>query len=164
MQEKFSFFKSLRPFLTPRPGFSYNTAYPVQFGQTLTPFQNICESPSGVIHATHTVENFTTALLKCQNNFDRRNFVDLNRSYKMRLPSNRTLFQICLYTSVAGVTGIMLLRRKLQQDIEHSEYFRNAMKLLRNHAGQYAYIFHYNVMYGHNTKIFRFCSIPWSTN
>ncbi|KAG4071702.1 hypothetical protein HA402_011856 [Bradysia odoriphaga] len=58
----------------------------------------------------------------------------------MRMPSTRTLVQACLYTSFAGISGLMLLRHKIQQDVRNTEYFRDAMKLLRAHPGSVHYL------------------------
>lgn len=46
---------------------------------------------------------------------------DCFHSFDMRLPSYRTLGQICVYTSFAGISAVMLMRHKIIEDIRNAE-------------------------------------------
>ncbi|XP_018795942.1 PREDICTED: uncharacterized protein LOC108973269 [Bactrocera latifrons] len=53
----------------------------------------------------------------------------------MRFPSNKTLGKIAVYGAFASITAVMYMRYKIEDNIRNSEYFRIALKTLRQHKG-----------------------------
>ncbi|XP_020713398.1 uncharacterized protein LOC101456876 [Ceratitis capitata] len=53
----------------------------------------------------------------------------------MRFPSNKTLAKIAVYGAFASITAVMYMRYKIEDGIRNSEYFRLAVKTLRQHRG-----------------------------
>ncbi|XP_011196645.1 uncharacterized protein LOC105221388 [Zeugodacus cucurbitae] len=53
----------------------------------------------------------------------------------MRFPSNKTLGKIAVYGAFASITGVMYMRYKIEDRIRNSEYFKLALKTLRQHKG-----------------------------
>lgn len=53
----------------------------------------------------------------------------------MRFPSNRTLAQMCVYTSIGCISAVMYARYKIQDNIRKTDHFRESMQMLRTHQG-----------------------------
>ncbi|KAH8416245.1 hypothetical protein KR222_011829, partial [Zaprionus bogoriensis] len=56
-------------------------------------------------------------------------------TFKLRLPSNRTLGNICVYGAVLSISAVMYMRWKLEDRIRCAEYYKLAMQALRKHQG-----------------------------
>ncbi|XP_034479848.1 uncharacterized protein LOC117785744 [Drosophila innubila] len=56
-------------------------------------------------------------------------------SIKLRIPSNRTLGNICVYGAVVSISAVMYMRWRLQDRVRSTEYYKLAMQTLRQHKG-----------------------------
>ncbi|XP_030388388.1 uncharacterized protein LOC115634668 [Scaptodrosophila lebanonensis] len=54
---------------------------------------------------------------------------------RLRLPSNRTLSNICVYGAVFSISAVMYMRWKLEDRVRNTEYYKLAMQTLRRHKG-----------------------------
>ncbi|XP_017126434.1 uncharacterized protein LOC108145488 [Drosophila elegans] len=54
---------------------------------------------------------------------------------RLRMPSNRTLGNICVYGAVASISAVMYMRWKMEDRVRSCEYYKLALKALRNHRG-----------------------------
>lgn len=52
-----------------------------------------------------------------------------------RMPSNRTLGTICVYGAVASISAVMYMRWKMEDRVRSCEYYKLALKGLRQHRG-----------------------------
>lgn len=55
---------------------------------------------------------------------------------KLRLPSNRTLGNLCAYGAILSVSAVMYMRWKLQDRIRSAEFYKMAIQKMRNHKGE----------------------------
>lgn len=55
---------------------------------------------------------------------------------KLRLPSNRTLGNLCAYGAVLSISAVMYMRWKLQDRIRSAEFYKMAIQKMRNHKGE----------------------------
>ncbi|XP_017092571.2 cytochrome c oxidase assembly factor 1 homolog [Drosophila bipectinata] len=53
----------------------------------------------------------------------------------LRMPSNRTLGNICVYGAVASISAVMYMRWKMEDRVRSCEYYKLALKGLRQHKG-----------------------------
>ncbi|KAH8372871.1 hypothetical protein KR009_007004 [Drosophila setifemur] len=53
----------------------------------------------------------------------------------LRMPSNRTLGNICVYGAVASISAVMYMRWKMEDRVRSCEYYKLALKSLRSHRG-----------------------------
>ncbi|EDW09553.1 uncharacterized protein LOC6579736 [Drosophila mojavensis] len=56
-------------------------------------------------------------------------------TFKLRLPSNRTLGNICVYGAMVSISAVMFMRWKLEDRVRSSEYYKLALQTLRQHKG-----------------------------
>ncbi|EDW01311.1 uncharacterized protein LOC6560096 [Drosophila grimshawi] len=54
---------------------------------------------------------------------------------KLRMPSNRTLGNICVYGAVISISAVMYMRWRLEDRVRSTEYYKLALKTLRQHKG-----------------------------
>ncbi|BFG04826.1 uncharacterized protein DMAD_03694 [Drosophila madeirensis] len=52
-----------------------------------------------------------------------------------RMPSNRTLGNICVYGAVASISAVMYMRWKLEDRVKSCDYYKLAISALRHHKG-----------------------------
>lgn len=85
---------------------------------------------------------FIQILFSAATNFNLKLFNNPNEfKFKMMLPSMHTLQKIALYTGFAGITAVVLLQLKKQEQISQSPYFKEAIKVLRAHEGTLKFYF-----------------------
>lgn len=53
----------------------------------------------------------------------------------MKLPQMKTLVNTAIGIAFAGVSGIMYLQLRQLDEINNSDYFKEAIKILRSHGG-----------------------------
>lgn len=56
----------------------------------------------------------------------------------LRMPSNRTLGNICVYGAVVSISAVMYMRWKMEDRVRSCEYYKLALKGLRQHRGAVA--------------------------
>ncbi|EDW62150.1 uncharacterized protein [Drosophila virilis] len=56
-------------------------------------------------------------------------------SMKLRLPSNRTLGNICVYGAIVSISAVMFMRWKLEDRVRSTDYYKLALQTLRQHKG-----------------------------
>lgn len=54
---------------------------------------------------------------------------------KLRLPSNRTLGNICVYGAVVSISAVMYMKWKLEDRVRNTEYYKLALQTMRKHRG-----------------------------
>ncbi|KAH8257949.1 hypothetical protein KR038_003361, partial [Drosophila bunnanda] len=53
----------------------------------------------------------------------------------LKMPSNRTLGNICVYGAVASISAVMYMRWKMEDRVKACDYYKLALKGLRSHRG-----------------------------
>ncbi|ALC40500.1 CG31913 [Drosophila busckii] len=54
---------------------------------------------------------------------------------KLRLPSNRTLGNICVYGAVFSISAVMYMRWKLEDRVRSQDFYKLALQHVRSHKG-----------------------------
>lgn len=49
--------------------------------------------------------------------------------------TNRTLAKIATYGAVGCISSVMYMRHKIQERVRNTDYFKEALKVLRSHKG-----------------------------